>query len=225
MSALGLITIAVAILAAAILIVYWTTQPALGIAWRILLFCAVAVLPTIAAGTSTTEAMATSSERKFCGSCHVMEAHYFDAIDPNSRSLASRHTRNDAFGESSCYECHANYGMYGYPLTKLNGLRHVWAYYFGQFRSMSLEEALPQLHTYEPYPNENCLHCHSGSGALFRTIPDHRASWEDVLNNEISCASTGCHGRPHPDVIPEDILGKAPNRSSSEERKKRVHTP
>lgn len=214
MSALGWITVGLAVCAAAILIVYWVKQPALNLTWRLLLFCGIALLPTAAAGTSTTEALEKTTQREFCGSCHVMDAHYRDAINPESASLAARHTRNDLFGENSCYKCHANYGMFGYPLTKLNGLKHVWHYYFGEYGSMTLEEALPKLHTYEPYPNENCLHCHTGKGSVWSAVPDHRAINRTDDGTELSCASLGCHGAPHPDSL------RAREKAASEQQAK-----
>lgn len=198
MSVLGGITVLVAAIAAGILIVYWVKQPRLDLTWRLLLFGAIALLPTVAAGTSTTQAMGDTSTVQFCGSCHVMDAHHDDAIDPLSMSLAARHTRNDAFGEHSCYNCHAEYGMFGYPLTKLNGLRHVYLYYFGGWGSMTLEEAVSELHTVKPYPNGNCLHCHSGLGKLWLSVPDHKAVEAEVRADKVSCASAGCHGAPHP---------------------------
>lgn len=201
MSPLAGLTVLVAVVATAILVVYWVRQPRLDLKWRLLLFAAIALLPTVAAGTSTTEAMGATSTREFCGSCHVMGAHYRDAVDPDSMSLAARHTRNDAFGEHSCYNCHAEYGMFGYPLTKMNGLRHVWHYYFGEYGSMTLDEALAVLHTVKPYPNENCLHCHSGLGKIWLSVPDHAAVEAEVRSGKVSCASVGCHGAPHPDTV------------------------
>jgi len=197
-SVLAGITVLVALIAGGILIAYWVKQPRLDLKWRLLLFGAIALLPTVAAGTSTTEAMGDTSKVEFCGSCHVMEAHYDDAMDPTSMSLAARHTRNDAFGEHSCYNCHATYGMLGYPLTKMNGLRHVYYYYFTRWGSMTLEEALSEMHTVEPFKNENCLHCHSGSGKLWLSVPDHAAVEAEVRADKVSCASAGCHGAPHP---------------------------
>jgi cytochrome c-type protein NapC len=32
-----------------------------------------------------------------------------DAEDPGSQSLAAIHSRNNRFGEQSCYVCHADY--------------------------------------------------------------------------------------------------------------------
>lgn len=201
MSLLAGLTVLIAVVACGILIAYWIKQPRLDVKWRLLLFAGIALLPTMGAGTSTVEAMGATSTREFCGSCHVMTAHYEDAIDPESMSLSARHTRNDAFGEHSCYKCHAEYGMFGYPLTKMNGLRHVWHYYFGEYGGMTLDEALRVLHTVKPYPNENCLHCHTGSGTVWRSVPEHRSVEEEVRTDKISCASAGCHGAPHPATV------------------------
>jgi nitrate/TMAO reductase-like tetraheme cytochrome c subunit len=201
MSLLTGITLLVALIAMSILVVYWVKQPSLDVKWRLLLFLGVAMLPTIGAATSTVESMNQTSTREFCGSCHVMTAHFEDAVDPTSMSLAARHTRNDLFGEHSCYNCHAEYGMLGYPLTKMSGLGHVWHYYFGGYNRMSLEEALSILHTAKPYPNQNCMHCHSGSGRIWKSIPDHMAAEEQLRENQVSCASVGCHGAPHPATL------------------------
>lgn len=201
MSVLAGLTVLIAVVALGILGAYWVQQPRLDLKWRLLLFVGIALFPTMGAGTSTVEAMGATSTREFCGSCHVMTAHYEDAIDPESMSLSARHTRNDAFGEHSCYKCHAEYGMFGYPLTKLNGLRHVWHYYFGEYGGMSLEEALAVLHTVKPYPNENCTHCHTGSGKVWLAIPEHRAVEDEVRSDKVSCASVGCHGAPHPATV------------------------
>jgi len=201
MSLLAGITVFVAVGAASILVVYWFKQPRLDMKWRLLLFLGIAVLPTISAGTSTVEAMNSTSTREFCGSCHVMAAHYEDAVDPASMSLSARHTRNDSFGEHSCYKCHSEYGMLGYPMTKLNGLRHVWLYYFDEWGDMTLDEALSKMHTLKPYPNENCTHCHTGSGKIWLSVPDHRAVEAEVRADQLSCASIGCHGAPHPATV------------------------
>ena len=58
-----------------------------------------ASFPAIAAASSTVTGMERTTQREFCGSCHVMTAHYEDAADPASQSLAARHSRNPFFGE------------------------------------------------------------------------------------------------------------------------------
>lgn len=185
-------------MALALLALFWWKKPDLDLKWRLVLFAAIAVLPTAAAGTSTVQGVERTTQRDFCGSCHVMEAHYNDAIEPESQSLAARHTRNQLFGEQSCYKCHANYGMNGYVLTKMGGLGHVYYYYLGGYGSLTLEDAVGRIRIKEPYKNENCLHCHAADGNVWRSTPEHLAIEEAARDGVISCSSAGCHGAAHP---------------------------
>lgn len=198
MSALGSITLIAALGSSAILLLYWLRKPLLSLRWRLLLFLAIAVLPTLAAGTSTVEGLERTTEREFCGSCHVMDAHYNDASNALSESLAARHSKNKLFGKNSCYKCHANYGMYGYPLTKLEGMGHVYHYYFGEYGDMPLDKAVGHIHINKPYPNRNCLHCHAGGGKVWKGIPDHASAESALEEGRLSCSSAGCHGAAHP---------------------------
>jgi cytochrome c-type protein NapC len=156
------------------------------------------VLPVTAAVSTTVVGLEHTTERAFCGSCHVMQRHTFDAELRDGQSLAARHARNPLFGKRNCYVCHADYGMLGYPMTKITGMKHVWHYYFGGYSSMTLDEALPKLQLYKPYDNTNCRQCHSGTLAHFRSIPDHTALAKELEQNRVSCASSGCHGFAHP---------------------------
>jgi len=126
-----------------------------------------------------------------------MIPHTSDSDDLTSHSLSSRHGRNKLFGAENCYTCHEDYGMFGTITTKLGGMKHVWLYYT-QYRNTSLEEAKRTIQLYEPYPNENCMQCHSTKVDLWQTVPDHRAALQDVRSGAISCASGGCHGFAHP---------------------------
>jgi len=156
------------------------------------------LLPALAAMTNTAEGMRVSTERKFCGSCHVMDLHVADSQNPESLSLAARHARNPFFGDRNCYVCHANYGMYGYALTKLTGMKHVMSFYLDGFRSLTAEQALPKLHLYAPYDNANCRQCHSMTPPRWRAIPEHISLEKALVQNQVSCASAGCHGVAHP---------------------------
>ncbi len=198
MTALGSITLILALSSLMIMGLFWWKEPELDLRWRILLFAAIAILPTAAAGTSTVEGLERTTQREFCGSCHVMEAHVADAGDPFSMSLAARHSKNSLFGKNSCYKCHANYGMYGYPLTKWEGMGHVYHYYLGEYGKLSLKEAVETIHINKPYPNRNCMHCHAGGGKLWKGIADHASARDEIESGRISCASAGCHGAAHP---------------------------
>lgn len=165
---------------------------------RARLFFALGVLPLAATTTSTAFGLHRTTEREFCGSCHVMTTHLSDAMDPESMSLAARHSRNQFTGAQACYVCHSDYGAYGYPLTKLNGLNHVYQYYLKGYRAMSLEQFHKEVRTAKPYPNSNCMRCHSGGLDSFQSVREHRALEKDLKANTVACASAGCHGYSHP---------------------------
>jgi cytochrome c-type protein NapC len=88
--------------------------------------------------------------------------------------------------------------MYGYPLTKAGGLRHVILYYFGGYRQMSNAEADRKIHLRKPYDNTNCRQCHTTTAQVWRSVPDHGALRVELDSNRVSCASAGCHGFAHP---------------------------
>jgi nitrate/TMAO reductase-like tetraheme cytochrome c subunit len=188
-------------IAATILVAYLVLQPHLVGATKLWLLLGLGVFPLGVAAAGNVQGFEATKERKFCGSCHVMIPHASDSEDPKSVSLASRHARNKLFGDANCYACHADYGMYGTILTKLGGMRHVWLY-VTEFHSMPLEEAKKVIHLRKPFPNENCMQCHSTQLLVWQRVPDHRSSLEDVRTGRMSCASAGCHGYAHPSTKP-----------------------
>jgi nitrate/TMAO reductase-like tetraheme cytochrome c subunit len=196
-SPLVILSLGSAGLAAAILIWFLIRRPALVWATKLLLLLGLGAFPLATAATGNLAGFQQTKTRSFCGGCHVMEPFTGDAADPSSPTLAARHSRNRSFGEDSCYACHADYGMFGAVTTKLNGLRHVYEYYT-DYRALSLEEALPRIHLYQPYPNRNCMQCHSTRVPSWLAIADHAALDAEVRSGELSCASAGCHGPIHP---------------------------
>jgi nitrate/TMAO reductase-like tetraheme cytochrome c subunit len=197
-SVLAFVTLIAGGAAAIILIRYLVRKPVLDFGMKLWLLLGLGVLPAISAGASTVAGMEATTERKFCGSCHVMSGHYDDAGNPHSQSLAARHSRNPFFGKRSCYVCHADYGMFGYVLTKAGGLRHVYLYYLGGYRKMSLEQAEKEIHLVKPYDNTNCRQCHTGTLHDWMKLSDHRSLEAELASNKVSCASAGCHGYAHP---------------------------
>jgi nitrate/TMAO reductase-like tetraheme cytochrome c subunit len=195
---LGFVVLGAAAAAAIILIWYLLKRPVLDLRVKLLLLLGLGVLPALAAASSTVAGMEATTHREFCGSCHVMAGHYLDSSNPLSQSLAARHSRNPFFGEQACYVCHADYGMYGYPMTKAGGLRHVYLYYFGGYRQLSLAEAERKIHLVKPYDNLNCRQCHTTTAQVWRRVPDHESLRAELESNRVSCASAGCHGFAHP---------------------------
>ena len=186
-----------ALLAAPLLVWYLVRRPSLTRATKVLLLLAIGVFPLLTAGTGNIAGYEATKNVRFCGSCHVMTPYAADAQDETSLTLASRHTRNAAFGHESCYTCHADYGMFGTVTTKLAGLGHVYEYTFN-FHMLSLEEALPRIHIKKPFPNSTCIRCHSTQNPLWQQVGDHASTLDEVRTGAISCASVGCHGAAHP---------------------------
>jgi nitrate/TMAO reductase-like tetraheme cytochrome c subunit len=195
---LGLAALVSAAAGAAIIVVYLVRRPPLDLKVKLWLGMALGVLPGLTAVTSTTAGMQRTSTRQFCGSCHVMDAHFADASTPGSQSLAARHSRNPFFGDRSCYVCHADYGMFGYIMTKKAGLGHVYEYYIGGYKQKTLTEALNVITLNKPYDNANCRQCHTTTLRDWSRVPEHTALERELADNRVSCVSAGCHGYAHP---------------------------
>ncbi len=56
---------------------------------------------------------------------------------------------------TACYTCHTDYAMFGTVHAKLEGLHHVYVYWFGT--------PMKPIRLYQPYNNRECLHCHEGA--------------------------------------------------------------
>jgi nitrate/TMAO reductase-like tetraheme cytochrome c subunit len=201
---LTLVAVFCALASASILVVYLVRRPALGHAAKIWLLLGLGVFPLGLAGAGNLEGYEATKKRTFCASCHVMGPLAQDSNDPASTSLSSRHARNHLFGDENCYSCHEDYGMFGTVLTKLGGMRHVWLYYT-EYRNTPIETAKQEIHLRKPYPNDNCMQCHSTEATIWARRPDHMASLPDVRTGRVSCASAGCHGYAHPNFTPEGL--------------------
>ena len=74
----------------------------------------------------------------------------------------------------------------------------MYMYYFAGYRKMSLAEAVREIRIAKPYPNSNCMQCHSGRLESFRNVREHTALLTELETNKVACASAGCHGYSHP---------------------------
>jgi cytochrome c-type protein NapC len=183
--------------AAAILAWYLIARPPHTRTVKLMLLLGLGVFPIAAATSANVRGFHYMTTRSFCAtSCHVMEPFGQDAADPTSRSLPALHSRNAEFGDRSCYVCHSDYGMFGTVTTKLAGLRHAWLYYT-EFRSLTLDEALPRIHLRGRFSNRTCMRCHSTELPAWNAVADHKSLAAELNADEVSCASTGCHGPAH----------------------------
>lgn len=197
------IALALALASIALLLWYLIRRPPLDGRTKVVLLFGLGVLPISAAMLGNLVSFEHSKARTFCGSCHVMEPWTGDSANPDSESLASRHARNDLFGDENCYACHQDYGMMGTVVTKIGGMRHVWEYYT-EYWQYSKEEALDKIHIREPYPNANCMVCHSTKVEGFRRVDSHEGLLEELRSGETGCTGEGCHGPAHPFSKDED---------------------
>lgn len=177
---------------------YLFARPPLDAQTKVMLFIGIFVLPTGAALAANVVGFQMTTQRSFCGSCHVMEPYTDDSADPTSTTLASRHARNHWFGDQNCYTCHADYQLFGTVVTKISGLSHVYFYYFTEWGQLSKEEFLKAVHINKPYTNRACLQCHSTETPFFNQVRDHKSALPSIRAGEVGCASKGCHGPAHP---------------------------
>jgi cytochrome c-type protein NapC len=184
-------------MAAAILIWFLVRRPPLTRTVKGTLLLGFGVFPIVAAMIGNVRGYQRTTQRGFCGGCHTMKPWIDDSNDPTSKTLAAAHARNAEFGAENCYRCHEDYQPFGLLTTKLAGLRHVWLYYT-EFKKMPDAEAMEKVVIKRPFPNANCMHCHSTETPLWNDVPEHISSAEQVKSGALSCASAGCHGPAHP---------------------------
>jgi cytochrome c-type protein NapC len=189
----------IAFAALSLVIVGWflLARPNLTRETKFILLFGVAVFPIGSAMSSNLVGFNHTMSRDFCSRCHLMTPYTDDSENPASETLASRHARNELFGDHNCYNCHSQYGLYGTVMTKMGGMNHVLVYYTGAFR-WRLPEAYSKIHLYKPYTNKSCTHCHSMMVPGFNAVKDHRGAIDDLKEDKTSCASEGCHGPAHP---------------------------
>src|SRR5579885_1509881 len=56
--------------------------------------------------------------------------------------------------------------------------------------------AAENIHLYNAYNNRECLHCHLGARS-FEDEPTHSAMRDDLVSNQTSCMTSGCHDTVH----------------------------
>ena len=157
-----------------------------------LAFVVLFVLPVVVAFMGAAEQMRRTEQTEFCLSCHVMEPYGRSLRVDDPTYLPAGHFQNGRIPrEQACYTCHTDYVLYGTALTKIRGLRHVYAQY--------VSGAQNPIRLYSPYNNRECLHCHAGArsfeeGAVHNADPSIMAS---IKSNELSCVSSGCHANVH----------------------------
>lgn len=156
---------------------------------KILAFMALFALPILCAFVGTSQQMERSKQTSFCLSCHIMEPYGRSLHVDDSHYIPASHFQNHRIPtEEACYTCHEDYVLYGGLRAKIRGLHHVYAQYLGT--------PMQPLRLYVPYNNRECLHCHLGARS-FEESPTHTALHDDLVSNQMSCLTSGCHDLVH----------------------------
>lgn len=158
---------------------------------KIFAFAGLFLLPLLCSAVGFSSHMEATKTTAFCLSCHIMEPYGKSLNVDDPHYLAAAHFQNHRVpADQACYTCHTDYVLYGGIRAKWRGLRHVYVQYLGT------RPAPEDIHLYSAYNNRECLHCHLGARS-FEESPIHAAMHEEVVSNQISCVSSGCHDTVH----------------------------
>lgn len=156
---------------------------------KVLAFIGLFVMPTICVGFGLSRHLERSKETPFCLSCHTMEPYGQSLLVDDPAYIPARHFQNHLVPpDQACYTCHTDYTMYGGIRAKIRGMRHVYRQYITQ--------PSQPIHLYTAYNNRECLRCHAG-GRSFEEKGPHPALRDDLLSNQLSCLTSGCHDTIH----------------------------
>ncbi len=156
---------------------------------------ALGVFPVMLLPFANFTAVEYAKQVTFCESCHgPMDPYVADMTAPQGKSLSAVHYQ-DHFTPTQpgteCYSCHANYGVHGTFLAKLQGLSDAYHFVTGTWKA--------PIALREPFPNEQCLKCHAMSRE-FLAQPLHLDGKTGGLSpaitgGQVSCGM--CHASGH----------------------------
>lgn len=211
---LKLTALVAAVIALIILAWYLARRPPLTRTTKVILLFGLGIMPLGVSLTGNIAGFEYTLKRPFCGSCHVMLPYTEDAADPKSNSLAAIHSRNHAFGEESCYTCHADYQMFGTMTTKMNGLKHMYYYITEYADTGPYGEGGPKIHMYKAFQNGMCTRCHSTSAPSWMRNEEHAGMLEEIRAGDAKCVD--CHGgeKVHPRAFAHGGTGSGPVAST-----------
>jgi cytochrome c-type protein NapC len=158
---------------------------------KILAFVALFLFPVLCCAVGFSLHMERSKTTTFCLSCHIMEPFGRSLYVDDIHYIAAAHFQNHRVpADEACYTCHTDYVLYGGIRAKWRGMRHVYVQYLGK------PPAPQAIRLYTPYNNRECLHCHLGARS-FEESATHTAIHDDIVSNQVSCVSSGCHDTVH----------------------------
>jgi len=168
---------------------------------NLLRFTGLCVLPIFMMFFGSFATFEGSKNVEFCHSCHTaMDPYVDDMRNKDSKTLASLHYNNRYIQVEQCYQCHADYGVWGTIKAKATGLRHL--YYW--ITNAPTARGEKEIKLYGSYQNDLCLHCHAGSQRFLNAEDGlHRDMAADFLvkdpkTGETKTSCLDCHGPAHP---------------------------
>ena len=158
---------------------------------KMLAFVALFLFPLLCSAVGFSAHMERSKTTTFCLSCHIMEPFGKSLYVDDAHYLPAAHFQNHRVpADEACYTCHTDYVLYGGLRAKWRGMRHVYVQYLGK------PPAPADIRLYTPYNNRECLHCHLGARS-FEASATHAAIHDEIVSNQVSCISSGCHDTVH----------------------------
>jgi cytochrome c-type protein NapC len=158
---------------------------------KILAFVALFLLPVLCSAVGFSAHMERTKTTQFCLSCHVMEPYGQSLYVDDAHYIPAAHFQNHRVpADEACYTCHTDYALYGGIRAKMRGLHHVYVQYLGT------PPAPADIRLYTPFNNRECLHCHLGARS-FEESPTHTALHDEIVTNQMSCLTGGCHDTVH----------------------------
>jgi nitrate/TMAO reductase-like tetraheme cytochrome c subunit len=151
-----------------------------------LLLFVLGVFPALLVMATATLSFQRAETLSFCSSCHTMTPWVMDLKNSQSKAIAPMHYRNRFILHNQCYTCHVDYDFMGPVNAKVDGVRHIVAYYTG----IGMHNPIK---LYKPFPNNNCLQCH-GASAQFQS-QTHIAVMDQIKANSMGCVT--CHNPIH----------------------------
>jgi cytochrome c-type protein NapC len=169
----------------------------------LLLFLGLVVLPIFMMLFGAYASVEGAKSVEFCHSCHqAMNLYVSDMRDSKSRTLAAVHASERYIPRDPCYQCHADYGVWGSVDAKLRGFSHLYHWLI----SSPTARGEAQIHTYQPYQNSLCLECHAGSrGFLESGRGVHVTIASNLLERDAASGAPitscmVCHKPAHPSL-------------------------
>jgi cytochrome c-type protein NapC len=154
---------------------------------KVVLLVGIVALPTLLSIGNFSYGVHQSSKTEFCLSCHEMQPYGMSLFVDDRNAVPAVHYQNRLIDrDTTCYSCHKDYALFGDLRAKMNGLRHVWVHY---------TQPIPEkMALYQPFPNNNCLHCHDDA-RRFIEAPPHQPIANELLSGKTSCLT--CHRSTH----------------------------